>query len=308
MFKEFVLPQWLAWQQQGHRCVLATLLAIHGSAPRPPGAQMAITEDGQFVGYISGGCVEKAIISEAQAALAKGRNTTITFGPDSPYMDLQLPCGSSIVVGLEVDFSVGLAQDIVARIEQRRPVRVGFGEHPAASLMSDWPAEAKPPVLVHTYMPPVLIRLVGAGPIVPILARLAIESGCQVAVYSPDTGTLEGVAEGCFRQELMDQRLPTDLPIDNRMALVTLFHDHDWDAPVLQQALSAHYGYVGALGSRTTQQKRARALQEVGASKQQMQKLSAPAGLFHGGKTPPDIAVSILAEILKVMRENAKTA
>lgn len=298
LFSDYVIDQWCEWRQQGKAPVLVTLLNIIGSAPRPPGAQMVVNSEGQAVGYLSGGCLERAIIDEAQAARAAGQSRVVRYGADSPYLDIQLPCGSTMELYFDVDFDSDLATAIETARAERREVQVAFSAgHPARMVNTG--ATADDEGLIRHYPPQPRLILFGAGPVVPLLAGMAKDCGYTVRAYSPDAATLDYCAPAVdYRQRLNHPGERIELPADSHTALVTLFHEHDWEMPVLREALQADYFYIGALGSRRTQENRRQTLLESGLASGLINRLHGPAGLFHSAKRPPDIAVSILAEVL----------
>ncbi len=119
---EDVLADLWAWHHHGLRAALVTLVGIEGAAPRPLGAQMAIAEDGRYVGYLSGGCLEQAIVLEAQDVIRSGSNRLVRYGKGSPYFDIRLPCGS----GLDMYFDCSLSPELMGVMAVQRAARKGF--------------------------------------------------------------------------------------------------------------------------------------------------------------------------------------
>ncbi len=120
-YRDNVLPDLAAWSGRGERCALVTLVGVDGNAPRAEGAQMAVSESGEWAGYISGGCLEQAIALEAQQAIKAGKPRLLRYGKGSPYFDIQLPCGSGLDVLVEPFENEGLIQDMRGRMERREP-------------------------------------------------------------------------------------------------------------------------------------------------------------------------------------------
>ncbi|GAB4188580.1 MAG: XdhC family protein [Wenzhouxiangellaceae bacterium] len=292
-----VLPQWLEWQRQGLRPLLATLVRIEGSSPRPLGAQMAIVDEQRWAGFLSGGCVEAAIITEALAVRSAGGNRLQRYGHGSPYVDLQLPCGSAIEVYFDQAFPAELAAAVVEAGRQRlaQQVLIDYQQHRSTLASAD--AEAAPGVLLRMYRPPLRLHIVGLGPTAGMLAELASHSGLEVIVHTPDQATAELLAGVAQVNLLNSAQQPLDAVLDRYSALVTLYHEHAWEMSALKMALSSEAGYIGALGSRRTHQQRLDQLQQEGFSAEQCQQIHGPAGLFHSARQPTSIAISILAEI-----------
>lgn len=111
------------WRLQGQRAVLVTLAGIDGGSPRPLGAQMAVNADGRYAGYLSGGCLEQAIVLEALDALEKGECRLVRYGKGSPFFDVKLPCGS----GLDIFFDCAIPVPLVQEMHELRRRRQPFG-------------------------------------------------------------------------------------------------------------------------------------------------------------------------------------
>jgi xanthine dehydrogenase accessory factor len=90
------------WQSAGHRVALARVVAVIGSGPRDPGAAMAVNDQGQVAGSVSGGCVEGAVVTIAEQVLAGGEPQLQSYGiADDEAWDVGLPCGGEIDVWIE---------------------------------------------------------------------------------------------------------------------------------------------------------------------------------------------------------------
>ena len=305
-----VLPTLAAWRRAGQRAVLATLVFVDGSAPRPRGSQMAIREDGAAVGNLTGGCAEAAIIAEAQDCLAKNANRIVRYGKDSPYIDIRLPCGS----GIDVFFDVTLPD---ADLEQ---VLRANGAREPASLVFDCAAltlRVAPGVAtavdgnswVRVCEPPIRIWAVGKGPLVPLIAQLGTAAEFEVIACSSERETLDMARP--FAHEAHALTTPDGFdcgPLDPWTAFISLFHEHEWDPPILEKALASRAFYVGALGSKRTAEARRETLSEMGIPADVIARLHAPVGLDLGARSPPEIALAILGEIVQVRRRRASDA
>lgn len=301
-----VLPHLATWRSQGLRTALVTLIGSDGSTPRPPGSQMAIAEDGQAVGNITGGCAEAAIIAEAKARMARGENGTVRYGAGSPYIDIRLPCGSGIDVYFDTRFPDADLQALLTAQQGRIPAALLIdAESQRVTVTTATPA-ADFGGYVRSYPPITRLVLAGKGPMVPILAQLASASDFEVIAFSPEPETLEATAPHAARAEYLATPVSFRFDaFDAWTAFVSLFHEHEWEPPILTQALESSCFYVGALGSQRTQLARVATLREHGLSEHCIARLHAPVGLRLGGKSPPEIALAILAQIVQVKHQGA---
>ena len=186
---DYVLDFAVERMRSGEKVAIVTLVGVEGSSPRPLGAQMAVAETGQWVGYLSGGCIEHAVAAEAVAAIAAGRSRRVRYGRGSPYLDIILPCGSAIDLVFDVGISLDTLVDIDARLANRLPAAMTIpmtaaGDGQAASFS-------------RLYLPRRRLMILGTGPVAVQLARVGQAGGFDVALHSPDDLTLEaGRASG----------------------------------------------------------------------------------------------------------------
>ena len=289
-FDDYVVDFALEALRAGERICLVTLVAIEGASPRPLGAQMAVAESGQWVGYLSGGCIERAVIAEAMDAIGAGRNRQVRYGRGSKYLDIRLPCGSAIELHFDVEVSVGDLEAIDRRLSER---------HDAFLTLADASAGQDRPDLIRSYPPRRRLILLGVGPAPVCLGRLAQTAGLETRLFSPDAATRqasEGAGLATFAMSRAD-RVP-DIRMDHHSAVVLMFHDHEWETTLLPHILLGDSFYIGAMGSRRTHQARLAALREAGVAEESLRRIHGPAGLFAGAKSVPAIAVSILAEVM----------
>lgn len=276
------------------------MIATDGSAPRPLGSQMAIAENGKAVGNITGGCAEAAIIAEAQTRIAQRRSGSVRYGAGSPYMDIRLPCGSGIDVYFDVEFSDDALARLLNAQSRRQPACLWIDPIALKTEVAqgDWPAGTAG--YARAYPPVTRLVMVGKGPMVPILAQLARAADFEVIALSSEPETLEATTRFATRAEYL--ATPQSFrfsEFDQWTAFVSLFHEHDWEPPILMQVLQSPCFYVGALGSRRTSEMRVITLREMGLGEAAIARLHAPVGLKLGGKNPPEIALAILAEIVQ---------
>ncbi len=295
-----VLPTLAAWRAAGLGTALATIVYVDGSAPRPLGSQMAINERGEAVGNLTGGCAEAAIIAEAQACIAAGANRMTRYGKDSPYIDLRLPCGSGIDVFFDVTLADGDLRALLDTAAARAPLGLGFdfAALRAAAVPVDGAAGYG---WVRICEPVTRLYAVGKGPILPLLAELGRIAEFEVIALSPEAETLEMTRPHAHAVRALTT--PDAFrcgKLDRWTAFLSLFHEHEWEPPVLIEALQSDCFYLGALGSRRAAQLRRGALLEAGVSPADIARIRAPVGLSIGAKSPPEIALAVLAEIVAV--------
>lgn len=280
IYKDFVLDDLRAWRNEGLRTALLTLVQIDGRSPRPLGSQIAVAEDGRAVGAITGGCAERALVLDALAAIDRGQNHIELYGEGSRFRDILLPCGS----GLHVHFDVNLADETVDRVladyHKRRIGSLQCGPY------------------AHTYLPQCRLVVVGQGPVAVTVAQVAAQMEMAVEIFSPDTTVLRATGA---RRLTGAADFDTGL-LDSHTALAMIFHDHGFEPDILRQAIESEAFFIGALGSRPTHERRLETLRAMGASAQQLARIHGPIGLDVGAKTPPEIALSVVAQVVSAWR------
>ena len=313
--------QALAWHRAGKGAVLATVVETWGSAPRRVGAQLAISGDGVIEGSVSGGCVEGAVIVEALEALEEGGARELEFGvSDADAFDVGLACGGTIRVLVEPVGRVmpeALLEDLVAARAARRPVayvvdlaegtrRLAFDGHEARFRMdrSGFEPESRRFVAIHN--PPLRLIVVGAVHITQALLPMARIAGYDPVIIDPREafGSAERFPGETILHDWPDEAV-TALGLDSRTALVLLTHDPKLDDPALEQALKAECFYIGALGSTRTHAKRLTRMEAAGFDEAALARIHGPIGLDIGASGPAEIAISIMAEMTRVLRSGA---
>ncbi len=302
-YKENVLPDMAAWRRSGLKTALVTLVRIEGVSPRPLGSQMAVNENGEACGLITGGCAEAAIIAEAQDVIAKGANRCVRFGVGSPYMDVRLPCGSGIDVFFDATLPGPDVDALLAAQDARRPAAIAFDLARLKTGLCAPEMGAACDEYVKTYAPDTKLLIIGKGAATPFTAQMARAAGFEVHVFSPEAETLEDAKPFCATVAHLTSDEQSILPaMDLWTAVVTLFHEHEWELNFLQSALRSDCFYIGALGSRRTHADRLSMLREKGMDEKNLQRISGPVGIDIGAKSPPEIALSIIAEIVETRR------
>jgi len=305
-FSEYVIPDLLKWRSEGKRAALLTLFNIEPTGPRPTGSQMAVSDAGDFTGFLSGGCVEGALVEETRAAMDAGENRSIRYGVNSPYFDIELPCGSAIDVFIDIGITDVIVAEIATAMEARIPVilntNMSTGE---SSVTAFTDSDDRLQLLLNgqqfdrLYRPPLRLVIAGKGPVVAASAQIAIASGMTVHVIT----TEDDIAAQCRSFGATTSKTVNTVQIDAWTAVATLFHEHELELSVLNAALQSDAFYVGALGSRNTHSDRIGRLITEGHSDQNIDRIHGPLGISIGSRNPPEIAISMIAEVFKIYRE-----
>ncbi|RWD98753.1 XdhC family protein [Mesorhizobium sp.] len=272
----------------GERVALVTLVKIEGSSPRPLGAQMAVSETGDWVGYLSGGCIERAVVAEAIAAIEDGNNRQVRYGRDSKYLDIQLPCGSAIELFFDVQVDRNVLDAVVENLNARK-----------VSSMRIRCATAPSGPVVRRYEPRRKLIVAGVGPSAVQLALLGSQADFDTVLLSPDSSTREAPELKAIVTNPIERNSIPKYQADRRTAIVFMFHDHEWDQKLIPAALETEAFYLGAMGSSKTHCLRVSRLAELGIPPAQISRIRGPAGMFTGAKSAHDMAISILAEIIR---------
>ncbi len=311
-FTEDVLPSLAAWTTQGLKTALVTVVGIEGGAPRPLGAQMAVMESGAAVGFISGGCLEGALIAEAQIAIAEGKNRLVRYGAGSPYIDVRLPCGSGLDIYIDQSDAPRLAREMAALSRARQPffLRTDLLEGRGQIIPLVGKARLQSTTyrdgdeFSRAYWPQTRLALIGAGPSAGYLATLASQIGWAVDLITPNAAELGiGAIPGVTVRELHGQALASAIAGDPWTAGAAVFHDHEWEIPVMAALLKTECFYIGAVGSRRVHELRLNHLRDLGFDEEQLRRIRGPAGLVGQTKSPPTLAISVLAEMVAAARD-----
>jgi xanthine dehydrogenase accessory factor len=332
-----ILDQVKAWLDDGDHLALATVIKTWGSSPRKVGAGMAINQDGKMVGSVSGGCVEGAVIQEALEVIQTQKPLKLNFGvTDDEAWDVGLACGGEIEIFIR-PFTMNDAMIWIKALETKKAFSSalmlggvegmksqeiiffnqelnrkddpglsrtlleklsGLGEDRRPRVFQD--EDGREYFIQYIPSPPKLI-LVGGVHITISLANMAKMLGYEIYVIDPRR--IFGTEER-FPDVNLIQKWPTkafeEITITSSTAIVMLTHDPKIDDPALMIALESPAFYIGALGSMKTHQKRLERLENAGLSKEKLSRIHAPVGLDLGGGSPEEIALSVMAEIVKV--------
>jgi xanthine dehydrogenase accessory factor len=288
---------------EGAATILVTLTAIEGSSPRAIGAQMAVAEDGRYAGSFSGGCIEAAVVAEAIGTLADGRAKLVRFGAGSPYLDIRLPCGGGIDLLFNPRPDPDAIGQALAQHDRRQIAALRLADDGVhvdtitdARTLAGWEDGS----FRLGYAPKLRIVAMGQGEELTALARLAVVFGAEVCVLSPDERALADLyAEGFDTVRLTSRTNLPPLTTDPWTAIISVFHDRDWEEELLPRALQLPSFYIGAIGSQRTQDARRTALRDAGVREDLREKLRTSVGLIPATRDPATLALSALSQIVQ---------
>jgi xanthine dehydrogenase accessory factor len=296
-----------AWRRQGRRVALGTIVKTWGSAPRPVGAMVAIRDDGQVVGSVSGGCVEDDLIEKVRSkAVAAQKPQLITYGvTNEEATRWGLPCGGTLQLVVEPVSEQTRVAELLERIGKQQLVRRRLEMDTGRATLEPgrWQdvLEFDGRVLSSVHGPRWRLVLIGAGQLTRYLAEMARMLDYHVVVIDPR----EEYANGWELESVpINRGMPDDvvreLELDGHSGLVALTHDPKLDDLALMEALKSAAFYVGAIGSKKNNDARRERLRQFDVSAEEIARLRGPVGLYIGSKTPPEIAIAILAEMTAV--------
>ena len=301
-----VLRQISAWMGEDRRVVLGTITRTWGSAPRPVGSLVGVRDDGQITGSVSGGCIEDDLVAKVREGMLNlvspellrygvGAEAAQKFG---------LPCGGTLELMLEPLGAGSQIPELLARLEAGERVQRELDLRSGAVSLK--PPQANADVLqlseerlVTHHGPQWRLLIIGAGQMTHYLAGMALALDYQVLICDPREEYAKGFAVPgtTLTREMPDDTVQAFAP-DGHSAIVALTHDPKLDDLALMEALKSPAFYVGAIGSRVNQGKRkARLIEHFGLTEGELARLHGPVGLSIGARTPPEIALSILAEM-----------
>ena len=322
-----VLADALAWRRAGHAVTLVTVVQTWGSAPRPPGALLVVRDDGVVSGSVSGGCVEDDLIARTKAgfklalqrAPALEKPTLIAYGvTQAEATRFGLPCGGTLRLVQEPLLSTEWVAQLLARTAAHqlvaRTLTLATGTVELHSAVRGQALAFDGETLTTVFGPKWRLLLIGAGQLSQAVAQMATMLDFDVLICDPReeyAATL--VAAGGNAAVRRIQGMPDDvvreLVPDDHTAIVALTHDPKLDDMALLEALKSNAFYVGALGSRRNQAVRKKRLAEhFDLTEDELARLHGPVGLALGAKTPAEIAMSIMAEMVQVKNTVVTTA
>ena len=300
-----VLKSAIAWGEAGHRIVLATVVITWGSAPRAPGAWLVIRDDGQVTGSVSGGCVEDDLISRVrEGRLSGGRPELVTYGvTQDEALRFGLPCGGTLQLVLEPAPELAVLRELQKRIQCReivaRSLELSSGRTMLAPAKRGDAMQFDGAWLKTIHGPRWRLLIIGAGELARYLAQMALALDYHVIVCDPREEYFKGWhVPGTEFSNSMPDDMVLALEPDGHTAVVAATHDPKLDDLALLEALKSPAFYVGALGSKiNTAKRKLRLKRHFDLSDAEIAGLNGPVGLRIGSRTPPEIAVAILAEL-----------
>jgi xanthine dehydrogenase accessory factor len=305
-----VLRTALAWLRDGHAVTLATVVRTWGSSPRPPGSMMILRDDGQVAGSVSGGCIEDDLIYRLRHGdPAFARPSLTTYGAEAEEAQrFGLPCGGTVQVVLEPLSAASQLSELLESIEARRGVErcldLETGSVTLVPSNQDDKVEFDGHLLRSVLGPGHRLLVIGGGQLSRYTASMAVMLDYDVTVCDPRPEYHEGwrMIEGVALSTSMPDDLVVALGLGPQDAVVALTHDPKLDDLALMEALKTPAFYVGALGSRKSNAARRERLLGFDVTPEQVARLRGPVGLGIGARTPPEIAVSIIAEMTALRR------
>lgn len=300
-----VLQRASDWLKQGYRAHLFTVIQTWGSAPRLPGAILVVREDGHLVGSVSGGCIEDDLADKARHQALPTAPAILEYGVDKAEAQrFGIPCGGQLKIFSEPLLDAAQLAPMLDSLAQRRllkrsvHVRTGQVQHayvlPEGQpyLEDEW---------FHSYFGPQWrLLVIGANQLGSILAAMAQALDFHVMICDPrEEMRAEWHVEGADWLPGMPDDVVLEIVPDTHTAIVAVTHDPKLDDMALLEALRSNAFYIGALGSRKNQEKRKQRLRSFDLSEQEVNRLHGPVGLSIGSRTPAEIAVSILAELIQ---------
>ncbi|GAB5502047.1 XdhC family protein [Pyruvatibacter sp.] len=286
-------------EKAGRKTALIAVTETVGGGLRAPGALMGVDEDGGHAGYVSNGCVDADVILNAQQAIADRKTRLLTYGAGSPFLDIRLPCGGKLSMIVVPSPDPDTLRASLSNLEGRKAVSLTVSDA-GVSMSKDMPEETHwaDDTLHLRIVPKLRLRIAGRGEELIALGKLAAAADFSVVIQSPDDVTLDRAAQSnlTFDRLTTAQSLPA-LADDEWTAFALMFHDQDWEIPLVQQTLEGPAFWLGAVGSHRTHQVRCEALRDAGVSKEGVRRLKGPIGLIPRTRDASMLAVSTLAEI-----------
>ena len=286
-------------QASGIKTALVAVTETVGGGLRAPGALMGVDETGAFAGYVSNGCVDADVVLNARQAIAEGAARELTYGAGSPFLDIRLPCGGRLSMIVVPEPDPATIKQACTVLKARKPL--GLRVSATATEALDAPGEETlwdGGTLTLRLVPKLRLRIAGRGEELIALGKLAAAADFSVVIQSPDETTLaRASAAGLTCETLTTPHSLAPLEDDEWTAFVLMFHDQDWEIPLVRQTLDGPAFWLGAVGSHRTHQVRCEALREAGISKEGVRRLNGPIGLIPRTRDASMLAVSTLAEI-----------
>lgn len=312
-----VLETLEGWNAEGLRFVTATVVKIERSAPRGPGAVLAVSEKGEVAGSVTGGCVEPAVYEEAKEVLAGGPPRLVSYGiADEEAFEVGLPCGGTVHIFLST-VERDLVEELADAVRSERPIALAvtvsgseIGKQELVALNGHFEATIEGDTFFLPFAPRPEMYVFGAVDHAAAIGRVGKFLGYRVTIC--DARARFATPERFPDVDEVVVQWPDEFlrgaPVDERTAICVLTHDHKFDVPLLKVALETPAGYIGAMGAKRTTEARNERLRAEGVTEEQLVRIHAPIGLRIGSRTPEEVAVAVAAEIVATRRKAAVAA
>lgn len=300
-----VFSHLLLWLEQGRRVALVTVVNTWGASPRPVSAVLGMRDDGSLIGSVSGGCVEDDLADKMRQGQFT-KPTVLTYGVTTEKsQQVGLLCGGRIELVVEPLNGTEVIRPVVNALEQRqliaRQLDLNTGAVEWQTVNTEQTLRYDGQILSTVYGPAWQLLIIGAGQTSRYVSEFANALNYQVILCDPRREyAVDWQTDNCYLDHQMPDEAVNAWVKDRRSAVITLTHDPKLDDMALLEALNSPAFYVGALGSKLTAEKRRKRLKEMGISESALARLHAPVGLPIGSRSPPEIAIAILAEITSV--------
>jgi xanthine dehydrogenase accessory factor len=300
-----VFSHLLLWLEQGRRVALVTVVNTWGASPRPVSAVLGMRDDGSLIGSVSGGCVEDDLADKMRQGQFT-KPTVLTYGVTTEKsQQVGLLCGGRIELVVEPLNGTEVIRPVVNALEQRQLIARQLDLNTAAvewqTVNTEQTLRYDGQILSTVYGPAWQLLIIGAGQTSRYVSEFANALNYQVILCDPRREyAVDWQTDNCYLDHQMPDEAVNAWVKDRRSAVITLTHDPKLDDMALLEALNSPAFYVGALGSKLTAEKRRKRLKEMGISESALARLHAPVGLPIGSRSPPEIAIAILAEITSV--------
>jgi xanthine dehydrogenase accessory factor len=307
-----VLKRAAEWLNDGHQAHLFTVIQTWGSAPRLPGAVLVVRDDGHLIGSVSGGCIEDDLADKARHQQLPVQPAVMEYGiSQTEAQRFRIPCGGRLKIFVEPLSDATQLAPILESIEQRKLIKRSVNVATGQTTLAHVPPEGLPHMegdWFHSYFGPQWrLLIIGANQLGSVLAHMAQILDFDVLVCDPrEEMQAEWHVEGAKWMVGMPDDVVLDIEADAHTAIVAVTHDPKLDDMALLEALKSDAFYVGALGAVKNQEKRRARLRSFDLTEAEIAKLNGPVGLNIGSRTPAEIAIAILAELIQVRSQQQK--
>jgi xanthine dehydrogenase accessory factor len=301
------------WLKDKRKIALATVISTWGSSPRPVGGQMAIDQNGEIIGSVSGGCIEAAVITEGIKSLSDGKTRVKDYGISNDMAwEVGLACGGELKVLIQpLQIEDKIIFSIVESIRKREVIKLKINTKSGLRTIDKSISQQSSSFnqlmneFIHIIDPKPRLFIIGAVHIAQELVKLATIADFEITLIDPrDHFATKKRFPNCQIINDWPDIALSKFKFDKATHLVTLTHDPKIDDPALIYSLKKNIGYVGSLGSKKTHQKRCERLSLLGFNQNDLNKIHGPIGLDIKAKNPAEIAISILGEIIQFRRAN----